>query len=159
MRLSRPSLVLAFAFTVVADPVSSVTYAIEAALRSLDGDLASLLPTMTAIIVIIGVISAAYHELIGRFPGGGGPEGIARAFGEGSAFVPLGALLVDFTLTVAVSCAAGASMITYAPELEPLRTPIALGLVVLVAGASCSARAAGLHSRPRPWRSSCSRYA
>jgi hypothetical protein len=111
VRLSRPSLVLAFAFTVMADPVSSVTYAIEAALRSLDGDLASLLPTMTAIIAIIGVISATYHELIGRFPGGGGPEGITRAFGEGRAFVSLGALLVDFTLTVAVSCAAGASIV------------------------------------------------
>lgn len=154
-----PKPVLAFAFTVMADPVSSVAYAIEAALRSLDGDLASLLPTMTAIIAIIGVISATYHELIGRFPGGGGPEGITRAFSEGWAFVPLGALLVDFTLTVAVSCAAGAFMITYAPELEPLRTPIALGLVVLVAGASCSARAGGLSSRPRPRRSSCSRYA
>ena len=158
MRLSRPSLVLAFAFTVMADPVSSVAYAIEAALRS-GRDLASLLPTMTAIIAIIGVISATYHELIGRFPGGGGPEGITRAFSEGWAFVSLGALLVDFTLTVAVSCAAGAFMITYAPELEPLRTQIALGLVVLVAGVSCSAMAAGLHSRPRPRRSSCSRYA
>ena len=113
----------------MADPVSSVAYAIEAALRSLDGDLASLLPTMTAIIAIIGVISATYHELIGRFPGGGGPEGIARAFGEGWAFVSLGALLVDFTLTVEVSCAAGASMITYAPELEPLRTPTHLALL------------------------------
>jgi hypothetical protein len=129
-------LILAFAFTVMADPVSSVAYAIEAALRSLDGDLASLLPAMAAIIAIIGVISATYHELIGRFPGGGGgPEGIARAFGEGWAFIPLGALLVDFTLTVAVSCAAGASaVIAYAPQLDSLRTPIGLGLVVLVAG-------------------------
>lgn len=136
MRLSRPILVLAFAFTVMADPVSSVAYAIEAALRSLDGDLASLVPAMAAIIAIIGVVSATYHGLIGRFPGGGGgPEGIAAAFGEGWAFIPLGALLVDFTLTVAVSCAAGASaLIAYAPELEPLRTPIGLGLVVLVAG-------------------------
>jgi hypothetical protein len=136
VRPSRPVLVLAFAFTVMADPVSSVAYAIEATLRSLDGDLASLLPTMAVIIAIIGVISATYHELIGRFPGGGGgPEGIANAFGEGWAFIPLGALLVDFTLTVAVSCAAGASaVIAYVPELGPLRTPIGLGLVVVVAG-------------------------
>jgi len=136
VRPSRPVLVLAFAFTVMADPVSSVAYAIEATLRSLDGDLASLLPTMAVIIAIIGVISATYHELIGRFPGGGGgPEGIAKAFGEGWAFIPLGALLVDFTLTVAVSCAAGASaVIAYVPELESVRTPIGLGLVVLVAG-------------------------
>jgi Amino acid permease len=136
VRLSHRILFFAFAFTVMADPVSSVAYAIEATLRSLGGDLASLLPTMAAIIAIIGVISATYHELIGRFPGGGGgPEGIARAFGEAWAFIPLGALLVDFTLTVAVSCAAGASaVIAYVPQLEPIRTPIGLGLVVLVAG-------------------------
>lgn len=129
-------LTLAFAFTVMADPVSSVAYAIEAALRSLDGDLTDLLPTMTAVVAIIAVISATYHELIGRFPGGGGgPEGIARAFGEGWAFIPLGALLVDFTLTVAVSCAAGASaLIAYLPHLESYRTLIGLGLVALVAG-------------------------
>lgn len=155
MRLSRPSLVLAFAFTVMADPVSSVAYAIEAALRS-GRDLASLLPTMTAIIAIIGVISATYHELIGRFPGGGGPEGITRAFSEGRAFVSLGALLVDFTLTVAVSCAAGASIVCAragATQDTDRTWPCCAGR-----GASCSARAGGLHSRPRPRRSSCSRY-
>ncbi|MEO3756830.1 amino acid permease [Mycobacterium sp. B14F4] len=132
----RLALPLAFAFTVMADPVSSVAYAIEAALRSLHGDLRSLVPTMAAVIAIIAVISATYHELIKRFPnGGGGPEAIARAFGEGWAFIPLGALLVDFTLTVAVSCAAGASaLIAYLPELEEFRTPIGLALVVLVAG-------------------------
>lgn len=127
---------VAFAFTVMADPVSSVAYAIESALRGLDGDLASLLPTMAAIMAIIAVISATYDDLIRRFPsGGGGPEGVAAAFGEGWAFIPLGALLVDFTLTVAVSCAAGASaLIAYVPDLEPIRTPVGLVLVGLVAG-------------------------
>lgn len=135
-RLSRTTLTLAFAFTVMADPVSSVAYAIEAALQSLHGDLSSLLPTMAAVIAIIAVVSATYHDLIGRFPnGGGGPEGVAHAFGEGWAFIPLGALLIDFTLTVAVSCAAGASaLISYLPDLAPFRTPIGLGLVVVVAG-------------------------
>ena len=129
-------LFIAFAFTVMADPVSSVAYAIESALRGLDGDLSSLLPTMAAITAIIAVISATYDDLIRRFPrGGGGPEGLAAAFGEGWAFIPLGALLVDFTLTVAVSCAAGASaLIAYVPDLEPMRTPIGLALVGLVAG-------------------------
>ncbi len=135
-KYARTSLFIAFAFTVMADPVSSVAYAIESALRSLDGDLSGIVPTMAAIIAIIAVISATYHDLIGRFPtGGGGPEGVANAFGEGWAFIPLGALLVDFTLTVAVSCAAGASaLIAYLPDLEPLRTPLGLALVAIVAG-------------------------
>ena len=34
---SRPVLLIAFAFAVMADPVSSVAYAIEAALRALHG--------------------------------------------------------------------------------------------------------------------------
>ncbi len=134
--MRRIHLFVAFAFTVMADPVSSVAYAIEAALRGLDGRLEDLVPTMAAIVAIIAVIAATYHQLIARFPrGGGGPRGIGEAFGEGWAFIPLGALLVDFTLTVAVSCAAGASaVIAYLPGLERGRIPLALALVVLVAG-------------------------
>jgi hypothetical protein len=43
---SRPILLIAFAFAVMGDPVSSVAYAIEAALRALEGHLELLLPTM-----------------------------------------------------------------------------------------------------------------
>lgn len=135
MRLGRVHLFVAFAFTVMADPVSSVAYAIEAALRALDGDPASLVATMAMVIGTICVIAVTYHQLIGRFPeGGGGPEAVAKAFGEGWAFLPLGALLVDFTLTVAVSCAAAAAaLVAYAPALTGARLPIALGIAVAVA--------------------------
>jgi hypothetical protein len=44
--VARFNLFVAFAFTIMADPVSSVAYAIEAALAGLDGDLADLVPTM-----------------------------------------------------------------------------------------------------------------
>lgn len=134
--MRRSLLFLAFALTVMADPVSSVAYAVEAALRGLDGDLASLVPTMAVVVAVIAIVSATYDGLIRRFPGGGGgPEGVASAFGEGWSFLPLGALLVDFTLTVAVSCAAGASaLIAYVPSLEGARIPLGLGLVALVAG-------------------------
>ena len=135
MRFSRVHLFVAFAFTVMADPISSVAYAIEAALRELDGDVGSLFVTMTLVVATVVIVAATYHQLIGRFPtGGGGPKSIAAAFGEGWAFVPLGALLVDFTLTVAVSCAAGAAaMIAYVPELASVRMPLAVGLTVIVA--------------------------
>ena len=130
---------VAFAFTVMADPVSSVAYAIEAALTSLDDDLSELLWTMGLVVAIIAVVAATYHQLIARFPrGGGGPRSIAAAFGEGWAFLPLAALIVDFTLTVAVSCAAGASaLIAYEPELSALRVPIALALAGVVAAGIC----------------------
>jgi hypothetical protein len=135
MRIGRVHLFVAFAFTVMADPVSSVAYAIEAALRALDGDPASLVAAMALVVGIIVVISLTYHQLIGRFPeGGGGPEAAAAAFGEGWTFLPLGALLVDFTLTVAVSCsAAAAALIAYVPGLDGARLLIALALALAVA--------------------------
>jgi hypothetical protein len=134
-RFVRFNLFVAFAFTVMADPVSSVAYAIEAALRALDGDLADLLPTMALVVGTIAVVAVTYHQLIRRFPtGGGGARAVAAAFGDGWAFVPIGALMVDFTLTVAVSAAAGASaLIAYEPGLAGARTWLALGLAALVA--------------------------
>ena len=131
----RLALFVAFAFTVMADPVSSVAYAIQAALVELDGDLADLLPTMALVVATVAVVAATYHQLIRRFPeGGGGARGIAAAYGDAWAFVPLGALLVDFTITVAISCAAGASaIIAYVPELAGGRVVLALGLTALVA--------------------------
>jgi hypothetical protein len=135
VRLGRVHLFVAFAFTVMADPVSSVAYAIEAALRALDGDPASLVATMAIVVGIVVVVATTYHQLIGRFPqGGGGPEAVSRAFGPGWAFLPLGALLVDFTLTVAVSCAAAAAaVVAYAPGLSAGRVPLALGIAGAVA--------------------------
>jgi len=135
MRLGRVHLFVAFAFTVMADPISSVAYAIEAPLRELEGDSASLFLAMGLVVAIIAVVAATYHQLIGRFPsGGGGPEGIAEAFGPAWTFIPLGALLVDFTLTVAIStAAAAAAIIAYLPELAGARTALALALAASVA--------------------------
>jgi amino acid transporter len=132
---SRPILLLAFAFAVMADPVSSVAYAIEAALRALHGNLGLLLPTMGLVVAIIALIITNYHQLVARFPQGGGAAAAAgKAFGEGWAFIPIGALIVDFVLTIAISVAAGASaLIDYIPSLAHDRIPIELVLLVAVA--------------------------
>jgi hypothetical protein len=133
---SRPMLLFAFAFAVMADPVSSVAYAIEAALRALHGDLALLLPTMALVVAIVVVVIVNYHQLVARYPqGGGAAAATGEAFGEASAFIPIGALIVDFVLTIAISAAAGASaVIAFFPDLASLRVPIALLLVAGVAG-------------------------
>jgi amino acid transporter len=130
----RSILLIAFAFTVMADPVSSVAYAVEAALRALGGDLSLLLPTMAVVVGIIAVVVANYHELVARFPQGGGAAAAAgAAFGEGFAFLPLGALVVDFVLTIAVSVAAGTSaIVAYFPAAHTIRVPLALGLLLIV---------------------------
>jgi hypothetical protein len=128
-------LFIAFAFTVMADPVSSIAYAIEAALRHLEGNLADLFLTMALVIATIAIVAATYHQLIRRFPeGGGGARSVGTAYGDAWAFVPLAALLIDFVITVAISCAAGASaIIAYLPSLEPVRPLLALILTAVVA--------------------------
>ncbi|MEV6644188.1 amino acid permease [Amycolatopsis sp. NPDC051371] len=133
---SRAVLLFAFAFAVMADPVSSVAYAIEAALRALRGDLALLLPTMALVVAIVVLVIVNYHQLVARYPqGGGAAAATGEAFGEGTAFVPIGALIVDFVLTIAISSAAGASaVIAFFPALAPWRVLIAVLLVAGVAG-------------------------
>ena len=129
-------LFIAFAFAVMADPVSSVAYAIEAAMRALHGHLDLLLPTMRIVIGIIALVTANYWQLVRMFPeGGGSAEAAGRAFGEGWSFMPIGALVVDFVLTIAVTiAAAGRAMIAYVPAIASERIPIALALAVIVAG-------------------------
>lgn len=128
-------LLFAFAFAVMADPVSSVAYAIEAALRALGGRLDLLLLTMGIVLGIISLVRINYDQLIRRFPeGGGAVAATGTAFGEGWAFLPLGALIVDFVLTIAISVAAAASaMIAFFPSLAAHRTTIAVALCCFVA--------------------------
>jgi hypothetical protein len=135
-RRTKALLFFAFAFAVMADPVSSVAYAIEAAVRALGGHLGLLLPTMAVVIGIIALVTLNYWQLVRAFPeGGGSPEAAGRAFGEEWTFLPIGALVVDFALTIAISiAAAGSAIIAYVPALAPARLPIALGLTVVVAG-------------------------
>lgn len=132
---AKPVLFVGFAFAVMADPVSSVAYAIEAALRALGGHLDLLIPTMGLVIGIIALVTLNYWQLVAAFPqGGGSPEAAGRAFGEAASFLPIGALVVDFALTIAISiAAAGSALIAYLPALASIRIPLALGLLVAVA--------------------------
>ena len=142
--LSRPQsrprakvvLFVAFAFAIMADPVSSVAYTIEASLRALHGYLGLLLATQVSCWGSSCWSMSNYWQLVGRFPmGGGSAEAAARAFGTGWVFVPIGALIVDFVLTITISIAAGVSaLIAYLPALAPARIVLGLGLLVLVAG-------------------------
>jgi hypothetical protein len=59
---AKPVLFFAFAFAVMADPVSSVAYAIEAALRALGAHLELLIPTMGLVIAIIALITLNYSR-------------------------------------------------------------------------------------------------
>jgi hypothetical protein len=135
-RRFRAVLFFAFAFAVMADPVSSVAYAIESALRALGGHLNLLLPTMGLVIGVIALVTLNYWQLVKAFPeGGGSPEAAGRAFGQQWTFLPIGALVVDFALTIAISIAAAVSaVIALVPEIAAARIPLDLLLVAAVAG-------------------------
>lgn len=134
--VGRVLLLIGFAFAVMADPVSSVAYTIEASLRALHGHLSLLLATQLIVLGIIAVVDVNYWQLVGRFPlGGGSAEAAARAFGTGWVFLPIGALIVDFVLTITISIAAAVSaVIAYLPGLAPERILFGLALLVAVAG-------------------------
>jgi hypothetical protein len=134
--MSRALLLVGFAFAVMADPVSSVAYTIEASLRALHGHLDLLLVTQLIVLGIIAVVDVNYWQLVGRFPlGGGSAEAAARAFGTGWVFLPIGALIVDFVLTITISIAAAVSaVIAYLPGLAPTRILFGLVLLLAVAG-------------------------
>jgi len=135
---NRAVLFLAFAFAVMADPVSSVAYASEAALRALGGHLELLVPTMVTVIGVIFLITINYWYLLARFPDGGGdPKAMGKAFGPNYVFPPIAALVIDFLLTIAVSIAAASSaLIAYLPALAAHRLLVAELLLVAVAALS-----------------------
>src|SRR3954447_25585248 len=132
----RVLLFVGFAFAVMADPVSSVAYTIEASLRALDGHLGLLLPTQLLVLGVIALVDVNYWHLVARFPlGGGSPEAAGRALGTGWVVIPIGALIGDSVLTITISVAAAVSaLIAYVPALAPLRLLLGVGLLVLVGG-------------------------
>ena len=131
----RVLLFVAFAFAVMADPVSSVAYTIEASLRALNGHMGLLMATQLIVLAIIALVDINYWQLVGRFPlGGGSAEASSRAFGTGWVFLPIGALIVDFVLTITISVAAAVSaLIAYLPGMGPYRIVVGLGLLLAVA--------------------------
>ena len=140
---SRPMLLVAFAFAVMGDPVSSVAYAIEAALRALHGDLGLLLVTMGLVLGIIVLVSLNYRQLYARFPeGGGDAAAIGKAFGERWAFLPLGSLIVDYALTITIDAIA-TNAIVISPKI--VRPPCPNQ--VSAATATSSTSASGIRSR------------
>jgi amino acid transporter len=121
------------------DPLSSVAYATEEVLRVLMiGGLAamSLAPTIALLIAgLLIVVVISYRQTVYAYPQGGGAYRVSKEnLGEYAGLSAAAALLIDYTLTVAVSVAAGVAAITSAfPELHISRVTLGLGFVFLLA--------------------------
>ena len=118
------------------DALSSVAYATEEILRVLvAGGLAALslsTPIGLVIATLLGLVAFSYRQTIQAYPSGGGAYIVAKDnLGVTPALIAAAALLIDYTLTVAVSIAAGVAAVTSAFPDRHL-SPVGLSLVFLV---------------------------
>src|SRR5689334_25299869 len=132
-RLSKAKALAIFS----SDAISSSAYATEEILRVLvlAGASALLLslPIAIGIALLLTIVSISYRQEIYAYPSGGGDYAVARANLPGVfALIVAGALLVDYTMTVAVSTSsASEQVISDVPNLESLGDEIAVGAVGL----------------------------
>jgi amino acid transporter len=120
------------------DALTSVAYGPDAIIAVLAlggaGALHLVLPITIAIVVLLAILVFSYRQVIDAYPGGGGAYAVSRAnLGQTTALLAAAALVVDYTLTVAVSIAAGVGALTAAyPNLASARVPICLGILALI---------------------------
>src|SRR2546427_1102556 len=117
------------------DALSSVAYATEAMLLVLMAAGAAgtdqALKVGSFILLLLVIVVASYRQTVYAYPQGGGAYFVAKEnLGTTFGLVAAAALLVDYTLTVAVSVAAGGDAITSAFP-RPLPPPRALGPVAI----------------------------
>ena len=79
-----------------------------------------LVPISLVVIALLVIVTASYRQTLYAYPSGGGSYIVSREnLGTGTSLVAAAALMVDYTLTVSVSIAAGVAAITSA--IAPLR--------------------------------------
>ena len=115
------------------DALTSVAYGPEAIIVVLAvagaGALHLVLPITIAIVALLAILVFSYRQVIDAYPMGGGAYAVSRAnLGAHTSLVAAAALVVDYTLTVAVSIAAGvASLQSAFPSLDGATVPLCLG--------------------------------
>lgn len=120
------------------DALTSVAYGPEAIIVVLAaagaGALHLVLPVTIAIVVLLAILVFSYRQVIDAYPRGGGAYAVSRAnFGHGVSLLAAAALVVDYTLTVAVSIAAGVASLTSAfPSLAGMTVPVCLAILVVI---------------------------
>lgn len=114
------------------DALTSVAYGPEAIIVVLalagSNSLNLVLPITVVIVVLLAILIFSYTQVIDAYPGGGGAYAVSRAnLGKRVSLIAGAALIVDYTLTVAVSIAAGTGALVSAfPFLAPETVPICL---------------------------------
>jgi amino acid transporter len=122
------------------DAISSTAYATEEILDVLIPDVGlrqaidTLIPISIVVVVLLAVVVFSYRQTIHAYPGGGGSYIVSREnLGRNPSLVSAGALMIDYTLTVAVSVSAGVAAVTSAiPELNRHRVWLCLLVLAIL---------------------------
>jgi amino acid transporter len=120
------------------DALSSVAYATEQILFYLVLAGASaygfILPITGAIALLLAIVVLSYRQTIKAYPKGGGSYIVASDnLGPLAGLIAGCALMTSYTLTVAVSVAAGTdNIISAAPSAIPYRVPLCLAFIALL---------------------------
>ncbi|HET7579512.1 MAG TPA: APC family permease [Bacillales bacterium] len=120
------------------DALSSVAYGPEQILTVLAGvgilAFWYSLPIAVGVLILLAALILSYRQIIHAYPQGGGAYMVAKEnLGMNFGLVAGGSLLVDYTLTVAVSVSAGTDAITSAfPMLHPYSVLIAVVIVIAI---------------------------
>ena len=120
------------------DALTSVAYGPEAIILVLAvagaGALHLVLPITIAIVGLLAILVFSYRQVIDAYPMGGGAYAVSRAnFGAHTSLVAAASLVVDYTLTVAVSIAAGvASLQSAFPSLNGATIPLCIGILLFI---------------------------
>jgi amino acid transporter len=120
------------------DALSSVAYGTEEILTVLVGISAAAMwfsiPIALLIVLLLTVLVTSYRQVIAAYPNGGGAYMVGRdSLGRIPSLVAGASLLVDYTLTIAVSVTAGAdALISAFPGLAPFRVPMDLLLITII---------------------------
>ena len=145
-RLSKKKALAIFS----SDAISSSAYATEEIVRVLVlGGVAALalsLPVSIAIALLLGVVAFSYRQVCIAYPSGGGSYSVSKAnFGKIASLVAASALLIDYTLTVAVSTSSAVEQIVSAvPGVAPVAVVIGvLAITLLTVGNLRGLREAG----------------
>jgi amino acid transporter len=125
------------------DAVSSTAYGTEVILTVLVpvAGMAAygyLVPLSLVVVGLLVLLVLSYRQTIYAYPSGGGSYIVSREnLGTNPSLVAAAALLVDYTLNVAVSSAAGAAAISSAiPSLQGHLLALSLGLVGFIVAAN-----------------------
>lgn len=120
------------------DALTSVAYGPEALLSVLvvggATALNAMLPITIVIVILLAILVTSYRQVIEAYPTGGGAYAVSKAnLGKNISLVAAAALIVDYTLTVAVSIAAGVGALTSAfPQLAPQTVPLCLAFLAIL---------------------------